>query len=325
MRISQRLYLTVTPAIVGVFLMAALAYWGEYARRAPGIVIIGGTIAVTASLVLTWSSARYVARRIERIAAGTIDARQPETPNDEIDEIEHAVNRLSHAVEVAEATRADGERIFEQRAQDYARLLAAVASSAARRLDEVRLPLHILLDNHFGELNENQEEMLGAARAAAEAADADMVCLRQIAELDLGTRVLRRDPVKPSDLVDGMRPTLLAAAEAGGTTLEFDVAPLLPAIIADRARLQDALVTLVRGAIQSAPRDSRLSIHVDRSATAIDFVIAGAGDAPASVQWAAAARVVQAHGGTVERNPRGVAIGLPLATSDNALPGERQA
>lgn len=335
MKISHRLYLTVTPAILGVFLMAGLAYWGEYARHAPGIVIVSGAVAVVASLVLTWSNARYVARRIERLAAGAGAARPQTTSSngrtsksadiapaaDEIDEIERVVDRLSSAVELAEASRADRERAFEQRAHDYARLLASVADASAHRLEEVRLPLHILLDNKFGELNENQEEMLGAARTAAEAADADMVSLGQIAELDLGTRPLRQDRVKPAELIDAMRPMLLSAAESVGATLELDVAPLLPAIVADRARLQDALVTLLRGAIERAAPDSRTHVQVEREGRIIRFLVTGGGEAPVTVRWAAAARVVQAHGGSVTRRQDGVAIELAVPAAETTKPG----
>jgi signal transduction histidine kinase len=343
-RIGQRLYLTVAPAILGVFLMAALAYWGEYTRRAPGVVLFGGALAVLASLVLTWLNARYVTRRIERLAAGATAPRAVGAtsqgamgatsqramgvtttgdgphPADEIEEIERTVNRLSSAVELAEASQVDRERLFEQRARDYARLLASVAEAAAHRLEEVRLPLHILLENHFGELNENQEEMLGAARTAAEAADSDMVSLRQIAELDLGTRPLRKDRIKPSELIEAMRPMLLAAAESAGVTLELDIAPLLPAVIADRARLQEALVTLLRGAIESASRESRLRLQADRNGRTIRFVLSGGGVAPMSVRWAAAARVVQAHAGSVDRGADGLVIELSSGATDRMEP-----
>ncbi len=324
MRIGQRLYLTVMPAILGVFLMAGLVYWGEYARKAPSLVVVGGAIAVLASLVLTWSNARYVARRIERLAAGAVVPRRAsrssvddegtrgiESPAaDEIDEIERAVGRLSSAVESAEASRVDRERMFEQRARDYARLLSSVAEVAARRLEEVRLPLHILLENHFGELNENQEEMLGAARAAAEAADADMISLKHIAELDLGTRSLRQDRIKPSELIEAIRPMLLAAAESAGVIVEFDIAPLLPAVTGDRPRLQDALVTLLRSEIESAVPETRLLVRADRDRAAICFTIMGGGEAPVTVRRAAAARVVQAHAGTVDRKAGGLVITL---------------
>lgn len=318
MRISQRLYLTVTPAILGVLLMAALVYWGQYAHAAPAVILFGGALAVLTSLVLTWSNARYVSGRIERLATGvatqgTKAAEPPAHAIDEIDEIERAVDRLSSAVELAEASKADRERLFEQRARDYARLLAAVADASTQRLEEVRLPLHILLDNHFGDLNENQEEMLGAARMAAEAVDADMLSLREIAELDLGERPLRRDRIKPSELIATLRPQLVAAAKSSSIQMEMNVAPLLPAMNGDRALLQEALATLMRGALTSADADSPVRIRVDGDGEAIRFAVIGGGTPPLSVRWAAAGRVVDAHGGAVQRRPEGLLITLPVA------------
>lgn len=198
-------------------------------------------------------------------------------------------------------TAAEAEPLAERGTRDYARLLSMVADASTRRLDEVRLPLHILLENRFGELNENQEEMLGAARAAAEAVDADMVSLRQIAELDLGERPLRHDPIKPSELIDALRPLLVAAAESAGVSIDIDVTPLLPAITGDRALLQDALATLMRDAVTSAKPDARVRVQVDRNGQTIRFAVLGAGSPPASVGSAAAGRVVHAHGGNVER------------------------
>ncbi|MDB4888324.1 MAG: hypothetical protein JWL61_179 [Gemmatimonadetes bacterium] len=284
MKISHRLHLAVAPAILGVLLLASLMCWGEYGRAAPEVVIVGGIFAVLTSLVLTWSNARFVAQRLERLASSgsaMVQEKIPDPP-DEIDEIEN-----------------------------YARLLASIADASTRRLEEVRLPLHILLENRFGDLNENQEEMLGAARAAAEAADADMLSLRQIAELDLGERPLRSDRMKPSDVIDALRPMLLAAAESAGATLEIDVAPLLPAVIGDRALLQDALVTILRSSLGSAERDARARIDVDRDGALIRIIATNVGSAHATVRWAAAVRVVKAHDGTVERTNDTLVIELP--------------
>jgi signal transduction histidine kinase len=316
MKISHRLYLTVLPSVVGMLLLAALFYWGQYQHAAPETVLVGGALAVAISLALTWANARYVARRLERVVVG-LPATVPggaTGPLDEIDEIESVVDRLSNAVEIAEVKSADRERLFERRAQDYARLLASLADASVKQLEEVRLPLHILLENRFGDLNENQEEMLGAARAAAEVVDADMLSLRQIASLDLGERLLRDDRMKPSAIVDAFRPLLLAAADSAGVTLELDVTPLLPAITGDRALLQEALVTLLRATVVSSTRDSRLRLEVNREGPSIRFLVRGGGAAPISVRWAAAVRVIQAHGGSVDRSADALRIDLPTAT-----------
>jgi signal transduction histidine kinase len=330
MKISHRLYLTVLPSVVGMLLLAALVYWGQYQHAAPETVLVGGALAVAIALAMTWANARYVARRLERVVVGlptktgdgpslrgvasAIAPGRAMGPPDEIDEIESVVDRLSNAVEIAEVKSADRERLFERRAHDYARLLASLADASVKQLEEVRLPLHILLENRFGDLNENQEEMLGAARAAAEVVDADMLSLRQIASLDLGERLLREDRMKPSDIVDAFRPMLLAAADGARVTLELDVTPLLPAITGDRALLQEALVTLLRATVVSSARDSRLRFEVTREGPSIRFLVRGGGAAPISVRWAAAVRVIQAHGGSVDRSADGLRIDLPIAT-----------
>jgi signal transduction histidine kinase len=311
MRVSRRLYLMLVPSFVALLLMAGLAYWGQYAHTAPSLVLASGTIIVIASAAVTWWNARYVVQRIERL----VTHRAPTTPHagDEIDEIEHVVDRLSSAVALAENTRADRERAFEQRAHDYAKLLTDLAASAADRLEQVRLPLHILLENHFGDLNENQEEMLGAARAAAEAADADMMNLRQLAALDLGQVTLRDDRIRPSDLVDAIRPMLLAAAEDKSMTLQIDVEPLLPAITGDRPRLQDALVALLRDPLLEAADGSHLKLEVKRDADDICLTLNDIIEPHVSVRRAAAIRLIVAHHGSVQHNANQVVVRLPVA------------
>ncbi len=113
----------------------------------------------------------------------------------------------------------------EERLQEYAALLAEAASAVARHLDEVRLPIHILLENHFGQLNENQEEMLAAARAAAEAASVELGRLREIAELDRGVLNFRRDRVRVGDLLRALEPQLEADGERTGVRVSIDVQP----------------------------------------------------------------------------------------------------
>ena len=54
------------------------------------------------------------------------------------------------------------------------------------QLDEVRLPLHILLETRFGDLNENQEELLRDARTGADAMNAALRRLAQVVDADCG-------------------------------------------------------------------------------------------------------------------------------------------
>lgn len=319
MKIGNRLYLTILPSVVGFLLVGALMYWGQYEHTAPLIVLVGGAIAVAISLAITWTNVRYVTRRIERLAGPPSASTAPDSvPADELDAIEDVVERLSTAAQEAESSRADGARRSELRVHDYASLLVAISDAMANRLADIRLPLHILLENRFGELNENQEEMLGAARSAADAVDAEMVHLRQIAALDLGEEVLRRDSLKPADLVRSIQPMLAAEAESVPAVLEVEIEPLLPAVDGDRARLQDSLLTLCRATIAAATSGARLRVEVSARESSILITLSGAGRLPISVQVAAAIRVVQAHGGQVQRDGEPLVIRLPIARTRSA-------
>jgi signal transduction histidine kinase len=163
------------------------------------------------------------------------------------------------------------------------------------------LPLHILLENHFGDLNENQEEMLGAARNAAESIDADIVALRQIAELDLGERELRRDRILPADLLRALVPTLQASAEQAHATLRVDLEPGVPAIHGDPPLLHDSLATLLGDAIRSAEAGKELSLSLSRDGTTATIRLDGALPRDHSARAALARRVVVASGGRIIR------------------------
>jgi signal transduction histidine kinase len=311
------------------------------------VLIVIGALAALGSLVIAWLNARFLAHRIERLAGasatvdqrltgpsqqghegeaggalrGMVSAVAPNRPGrlpDEIDAIQQTLNRLSTAVA---SDRADWQRHLAERVRDHARLLAAVTDEAKGQLDDVRLPLHILLDNRFGELNENQEEMLGAARAAAEAIEADLTSLRRIAELDLGEREMRLERMRPSDLIEGITPVLGAAAEGRDGRLVIDIAPLLPAVLADRVQLREALTTLLKAPIVDIAAGTALSLTMNAAsedavqaserAPRIVLELKGGTQPKRTIHSALASRIVAAHGGTVEKGEDVLRITLP--------------
>lgn len=331
MKISHRLYLTVLPSILAVCLVAGLWYWGERGRQLPTLVLVVAILAVLASVGLTWSNARYVAGRIGRLASASTprsapaaasraesgeESPRPTNVSDEIGTIEREVQRLEHALESAERRRSGHEQRAERRTREYATLLARVSDDLARMLDEVRLPLHILLENHFGDLNENQEEMLGAARAAVEVVHANVASLRRIADIDLGRLDRRSDPLKPAELFGSLRPMLVAAGQEHDVTLRVDVAPLLPTILGDRALLQEALVTLLREPVMAAAPGAAVHLDVTHSDHTVNVTLRGAGSVPDSAGVGAATRVIEAHGGDVELTPGALTIQLPSLGRD---------
>jgi signal transduction histidine kinase len=253
--VSQRLYLAVVPAILGVFVVAGLAYWGPFGSSAPHVIILVVVVASVASLVVAWRNTRYVATRVSRLAA-PVQA----TRIDELDTIEDEVARLRGAVADASAAQSRAQAAADQRVREYAELMGDAATMVARQLDEVRIPLHILLESRFGDLNENQEEMLAAARTAADDVHTHLDRLRAIADVDRGALGLRPERVKLGEVVAMLLPGLAAAARQAGVTVESNISPLVPAAIADRAWLSEALSLLATDALRRTPSGGRVAL-----------------------------------------------------------------
>jgi len=334
MRVGQRLFLAVIPAILGVFTVVALAYWGRMSYRAPQVLVVIATAASVLSLIIAWTNTRYVAQRIERLAgrspqkqssrigvvrdaiAGAARGRSATTTQpDEIDQIESVVDHLSNAVASAEADRSRTREEAHHRQQEYAALLSQISTSTLQKMDDVRLPIHILLENRFGDLNDNQEEMLGAARTAVESADLALRQLRDLLELDLGRVDLRYDRVSLNDMVQSVLPLVQADAERAGVHVALDLAPGIPALRVDRSRFQRALSSLLRAHVNATPRDSEIRLATD----------VGGGEAVVSLEPATivardpevvlAERVVLAHGGELRRRDKRVEIAVPVGAS----------
>lgn len=323
MKVIHRLHLAALPSAVGVLTVAALAYWGQYSRAIPEIFLIVAIVATVASFIISWANVRYVARRVERLANSSGDSAASATsPNvagakkanasDELDAIEGAVTNLSGAVRLAQDDHARDLARSEQRNREQAQMLSAVSATALQRLDEVRLPIHILLENHFGDLNENQEEMLGAARVAAESVEDELAAMGELAGLELGTITLRRDRVFPADLLNAILPTLRAHASAKHIDLQSEIAPLIPAYHVDAARLQRAMLVLLVDCIDATNGGAQASLALSGDRSAIAITLTPAAQSAPTARTLLARRVIEATGGEIREQQGTFAIHIRI-------------
>jgi two-component system, OmpR family, sensor histidine kinase BaeS len=309
MRTNQRLFLAVIPAVIGVLTVAGLAYWGQYAHTAPHIVVLIAAIAAIGSLVVAWFNARYVAQRIAQLAAKV----EMNPGLDELDAIETVVDRYASALKDAESRRAKAQQAADLRIREHGDLLTKVSSTVEKGLDEIRLPLHILLENRFGDLNENQEEMLETARTAAENATADVRRLAEIAELDRGALTLRSDRIHLADVLQALRPTIESEAVRGGVRVETEAAPALSPVSGDRGRLQEALALILTDCVRHTPAGGVVRVTLEARGPGLSIVVTHGAPPPVDVASALAQRLLEAHGAAVERAPGRVSISLPVA------------
>lgn len=269
MRISTRLHLAVLPAILGLALVAALAYWGERGRQAPEAILVVALVAASGSLAVSWWNLRDVAARIGRLSrlprpAGAERARHAgggwtsgvgavhggDDSPDELDEIESSVAGLSRVVERERAEAGSRIAVADARAGEYGMLLAQTVRELGARVEEVQLPLHILLASPFGALNENQEELLGAARDAASAADAELRLLDRLVTFDQRGATAAVEPVSVVTLLQS--PLAIARERAApAVRVRMEASELLPRVVVHVPAVQEALTTLLSSAVSS--------------------------------------------------------------------------
>jgi signal transduction histidine kinase len=308
MKISQRLFLGMIPSAVGLFTVAGLAYWGQYAHTAPQLVVWAAGAATILSLAIAWWNARYVAQRVERLAS-----RKGDEKVDELDVIEQRVESLGEAATAAKADAARAAEDAGRRTVEYATLLAEAATSASKQLAEARLSLHVLQDNHFGELNDNQEEMIGAAREATEAAEVELNHLREIADIDRGALALRRDLVKPGEIIRSLLPLLNAQATKQGVRILSELEPALPRVVGDRGRLQDALGLILKDAVRYAVPGTSVSVHASSQPSTVTIVVNHSSPHSYTGDVALADRLIRAQGGSVTHTGDATTIALERA------------
>ncbi|HEY9450280.1 MAG TPA: hypothetical protein VIQ60_11040 [Gemmatimonadaceae bacterium] len=195
-------------------------------------------------------------------------------------------------------------------------LLDAVAETLARATGEVQLPIHILLENRFGELNENQEEMLQAASTAADRIDVVSRQLGRVLDLEHHRITFQPEALRIGDL---MR-SVLAIAAARGEPLEvsvtFEMPPLPPSVVADRYFLGEALTALFTAVVERADASTEVHAMVVDGERSVRITLDYRGPAPTGLDAVMAGRLVAAQNGRVDLSDGRVAIELVAADRD---------
>lgn len=139
-------------------------------------------------------------------------------------------------------------------------LLDNAIAAISARLREVQLPLHILLSSPFGELNENQEELLAAASDATDAADLHLRQVAKLLDLERGVIVMMPEPISLQDL---LRPAL-AVAIARAKQRRIDVQVHIPdsasRVVVDPVHAQEALSAILTSLVNRIPERSAVVI-----------------------------------------------------------------
>jgi len=307
--VSARLLLSLVPSLLAVAMVAGLVYWGEYGRQAPHMVMTAAVILAALTLALTLWNVRYLVRRFDRIteivaAEASRGAKAPRTgATDEFDHIERVVGQLGSALSQSEIERARADAQGAAQLQEQSTLLAALVRDTQARLDDVRMPLHILLETKFGELNENQEELLRDARAASDDMDAALRRLGQVADVDRDAMPVTLELVQVNDVVRAILPLIRASAERKGARVETELEPGLPRVLADRSRLAEALSLFATLSATASYSEHPVVVTTSRAGRGSMVMVRPLSPKDTEgLSGALAERLVSIQGGEVERS-----------------------
>jgi PAS domain S-box-containing protein len=127
----------------------------------------------------------------------------------------------------------------------------ATASHELRTpLTSVQMGVHLLLEGAAGELNDKQNEVLGACREDCERLDKLMRDLLDLSKIEAGESQPELLSVKARELIIDEVETLRPQVEAKGLSFVVDVPVDLPRIVADRSQVERVVANLVVNAIR---------------------------------------------------------------------------
>ncbi len=106
--------------------------------------------------------------------------------------------------------------------------------------------------------------------------------LMDTSRITRGTFLLRKERVRTADLIERAVATVRHLAEAEGHDLHLELAPNLPDLEADPARLEQVIYNILTNAFKFTPRGGRveITVEVERGELVLDIRDTGSGIAP---------------------------------------------
>jgi len=195
-------------------------------------------------------------------------------------------------------------------------VLDALLGPLAEALGQASLPLHILLESRFGELNDNQLEMIEAARQSVDEADQLVRLARRVREPAEPHAPAAGLGQRPLDLLRA--PVALASArgEAKAVTVDMDVSLDLPRVLGDRAHLEEVLSLVLADCVARAVRGTVVRILAEAAAGGVLISIRhDAVTRAGSLDLLLARRLLGAESGELSEEGGITSIGLRAAPS----------
>ncbi len=218
----------------------------------------------------TTSGLQALGRVLERVNAGTLDARVAVRSHDEVGELATAFNEMAARLEAS----FDRERDLERSRRE---LMTAVSHDLRTPLASMRAMIESINDGVVTD-PETVSRYLRQAQSEVENLSALIDDLFELSRLDAGVLELQVAEVSVHDLVSDTLQSMAAQAASRELLLAGDVSPELPTVVADTHLLQRVLYNLVQNALRHTPADGTISIRALDAGPEIEVQVADTGE-----------------------------------------------
>jgi signal transduction histidine kinase len=172
----------------------------------------------------------------------------------------------------------------DQRTKEIARLMRERSEFFAALSHELRTPVAVvmgkadmMLDSTFRKSDRWTKETGRTLKASGAQLSALIDDILELAKAESKGLELRLEDVQLTETLRSMRPTLDGLARAGRLQLTLDVPESIPAVLADRARLNEIILNLVDNAVKYTPPGGRIGMSASASNGRVEVSVSDTG------------------------------------------------
>ncbi len=228
------------------------------------------TTAMLVSLAVAIAVSLFTSRRIvepirammrasREIAAGRFDRRVAAPGEDELGELARSFNQMAEELETTEQRRLN--------------LIADVAHELRTPLTNIRTMLDALSDgvlpadaSTYGVMS---KEVRRLQRLVHD--------LQELSRAEAGQMPIHPEPTPPESLISGVVDRLALQFNDKGVALHVAIAPDLPQVLADPARITQVLVNILGNALQYTPAGGEVWVSAKQRGDEVQFVVRDSG------------------------------------------------
>lgn len=160
--------------------------------------------------------------------------------------------------------------------------IATISHELKTPLSSIKMSLKLLEDSRIGELNDEQQQLIGNVSAETNRLLNLTGELLNMAQVESGQIQLNIQPVSPADIVSYATNALRVQAENKHISLTVSASSQLPSVLADPDKASWVLVNFLSNAIRHSPDDGVIEVSAREVANGVEFRVRdyGAGIRP---------------------------------------------